>query len=55
MNANYLQSCRSMMTSATLAVVKTWANPGLVFVYFCPFLIPTTIQFHFQQFKLKKA
>ena len=23
--------------------LKVWANPGLFFVYFCPFIIPTSI------------
>ena len=33
---------------------KIWANPGLFFVYFRPFLISTTVQYQFQQFILKK-
>ena len=47
---------RSRAPSWHKVFLKLWANSGRFLVYFRPFLIPTTIQFHFHQYgKLKKA
>ena len=32
-----------------------WAYPGLFYIYFCTFLIPIELQFHFNKLNCKKA